>query len=60
MTDDLTWATLDSRISYTCEGFEIVTDTVRFPNGEAAEFDYLSEGESVVVLPFTADGDDGD
>jgi len=57
MTDDLAWETLDSRTSYTCEGFDIVTDTVRFPNGEEAEFDYLSEGESVVVLPFTPDGD---
>ncbi|QLH81427.1 NUDIX hydrolase [Halosimplex pelagicum] len=57
MTDELTWETLDSRTSYTCEGFDIVTDTVRFPSGEEAEFDYLSEGESVVVLPFTSAGD---
>ena len=57
MTDELAWETLDSRTSYTCEGFDIVTDTVRFPSGEEAEFDYLSEGESVVVLPFTAGGD---
>ncbi|WP_123537743.1 NUDIX hydrolase [Halosimplex salinum] len=57
MTDELAWETLDSRTSYTCEGFDVVTDTVRFPNGEEAEFDYLSEGESVVVLPFTAEGD---
>ncbi|MFC7139618.1 NUDIX hydrolase [Halosimplex aquaticum] len=57
MTDELAWETLDSRTSYTCEGFDIVTDTVCFPSGEEAEFDYLSEGESVVVLPFTADGD---
>jgi ADP-ribose pyrophosphatase len=53
MTDELTWETLDDRVSYTCEGFDIVTETVQFPNGERAEFDYLSEGESVVVLPFT-------
>ncbi|MFB6140061.1 MAG: NUDIX hydrolase [Halosimplex sp.] len=57
MSDELAWETLDSRTSYTCEGFDIVTDTVRFPNGEEAEFDYLAEGESVVVLPFTADGE---
>jgi ADP-ribose pyrophosphatase len=57
MTDELAWATLDSRTSYTCEGFDIVTDDVRFPDGTEGEFDYLTEGESVVVLPFTADGD---
>jgi ADP-ribose pyrophosphatase len=57
MTDDLAWETVDSRTSYTCEGFDILTDTVRFPSGEEAEFDYLTEGESVVVLPFTPDGD---
>ncbi|WP_436911118.1 NUDIX hydrolase [Halosimplex marinum] len=57
MTDELAWETLDSRTSYSCEGFDIVTDTVRFPSGEEAEFDYLAEGESVVVLPFTPDRD---
>ncbi|WP_436929422.1 NUDIX hydrolase [Halosimplex halobium] len=57
MTDELAWETLDSRTSYSCEGFDIVTDTVRFPSGAEAEFDYLAEGESVVVLPFTPDGD---
>ncbi|WP_459191609.1 NUDIX hydrolase [Halosimplex sp. J119] len=57
MTDELAWETLDSRTSYACEGFDIVTDTVRFPSGEEAEFDYLTEGESVVVLPFTPDGE---
>ncbi|QPV64318.1 NUDIX hydrolase [Halosimplex litoreum] len=57
MPDDLAWETLDSRTSYTCEGFDILTDSVRFPNGEEAEFDYLTEGESVVVLPFTPEGD---
>ena len=57
MTDDLVWETLDSRTSYTCEGFDVVTDTVRFPSGEEAEFDYLSEGQSVVVLPLTGEGD---
>ena len=57
MTDDLAWETLDSRTSYSCEGFDIVTDAVRFPDGEQGEFDYLTEGESVVILPLTTDGD---
>jgi len=57
MTDDLAWKTLDSRVAYSCEGFDIVNDDVRFPNGEEAEFDYLVEGESVVILPLTPDGE---
>jgi len=57
MTDDLTWETLDSRVAYSCEGFDIYNEDVRFPDGETGEFDYLSESEAVVVLPFTTDGD---
>lgn len=51
------WETLDSRVSYACEGFDIVTDTVRLPDGAETEFDYLSEPGSVVVLPLTPDGE---
>ena len=51
------WTTVDSETAYTCEGFDIVSQTVALPDGERVDFDYLSEGESVVVLPFTADGD---
>lgn len=51
------WETLGREEAYTCEGFDIVTETVRLPDGERTEFDYLSEGPSVVVLPFTDDGD---
>jgi ADP-ribose pyrophosphatase len=47
------WTTVDSELAYTCEGFDIVSQTVALPDGERADFDYLSEGESVVVLPFT-------
>ena len=54
--DDLAWETLDSRTSYTCEGFDVVTDDVRLPDGTETEFDYLVEDESAVILPFTADG----
>jgi ADP-ribose pyrophosphatase len=57
MSEDLAWETLDSEVSYTCEGFDVVTDSVRLPDGTEADFDYLTEGESVVVLPFTPDGD---
>jgi ADP-ribose pyrophosphatase len=51
------WDTLDEEIAYTCEGFDIVTEQVRLPDGTRAAFDYLSEDESVVVLPFTPEGE---
>jgi ADP-ribose pyrophosphatase len=49
------WTTVDSNLAYTCEGFDIVTQTVALPDGQHVAFDYLAEGESVVVLPFTTD-----
>jgi|AntDeeMinimDraft_5_1070356.scaffolds.fasta_scaffold00904_13 ADP-ribose pyrophosphatase len=54
---DLAWETLDSSTAYTCDGFDIVNQQVRLPDGTDAEFDYLSESEAVVILPFTPDGD---
>jgi ADP-ribose pyrophosphatase len=54
---DMAWETLDTRTVYTCEGFDVVNEDVRFPGGSVAEFDYVAEGESVVVLPFTTDGE---
>jgi len=54
---ELSWETLDQEIAYSCGGFDIVSETVRLPSGDRAAFDYLSEGESVVVLPFTSSGD---
>jgi len=58
MTDEeLAWETLDSRVAYDCPGFDVVSQAVRLPGGVETDFDYLAEGESVVVLPFTPDGD---
>lgn len=54
---DLAWETLDSAVAYTCPGFDIIKEDARLPDGTETDFDYLTEGESVVVLPFTADGD---
>jgi ADP-ribose pyrophosphatase len=54
--DDLAWETLSTRTSYTCEGFDVVTDDVRLPDGTETDFDYLSEDDSVVILPFDTDG----
>jgi ADP-ribose pyrophosphatase len=52
---DLPWETLSSDVAYSCDGFDIVNEDVRLPDGEVTEFDYLSESESVVILPFTTD-----
>jgi ADP-ribose pyrophosphatase len=52
----LPWETLERRVSYSCAGFDVVTADVRLPDGTETEFDYLTEPESVVVLPFTEYG----
>ncbi|WP_128476473.1 NUDIX hydrolase [Halorussus pelagicus] len=58
MSDDpLAWETLDSAVAYTCPGFDVRNESVRLPDGTETDFDYLDETESVVVLPFTPDGD---
>ncbi|WP_255150844.1 NUDIX hydrolase [Halorarius halobius] len=58
MTDDpLAWETLDSAVDYTCPGFDVQRDDVRLPDGTETEFHFLTEPDSVVVLPFTPDGD---
>lgn len=55
--DDLAWTTLDSTIDYTCPGFDVRLDRVRYPDGSEGEFHSVSEPESVVVLPFSGDSD---
>lgn len=55
MTDPA-WETIEQEVAYSCAGFDIVNEAVRLPDGEQTEFDYLSETESVVVLPFRPDG----
>lgn len=52
----LPWETLDERVSYSCEGFDVVTQDVRLPDGTETTFDYVSEPDSVVILPFTQYG----
>ncbi len=51
------WRTVSQERAYSCGGFDIINETVELPSGEEAEFDYLSETESVVILPFTPAGD---
>ncbi|TKX83474.1 NUDIX hydrolase, partial [Halorubrum sp. SS5] len=55
--DDLAWETLGSAVDYTCPGFDVRRDEVRFPDGEADGFHYVDEPPAVVVLPLTPDGD---
>jgi ADP-ribose pyrophosphatase len=57
MTDDLAWDLLDSQTAYTCPGFDVINETVRLPDGTETDFDFVQEGESVVILPFTTDGE---
>lgn len=55
--DNLKWATSNSETVYTCPGFDIRRDYVELPSGENTTYDYLTENESVVILPFTPEGD---
>ncbi|MFC7079616.1 NUDIX hydrolase [Halorussus caseinilyticus] len=55
--DSLAWELLDSRVAYSCPGFDVRNEDVRLPDGTETDFDYLAEPESVVVLPFTPDGE---
>ncbi|KOX97804.1 MULTISPECIES: NUDIX hydrolase [Halorubrum] len=55
--DDLAWETLGSAVDYTCPGFDVRRDEVRFPDGETDGFHYVDEPPAVVVLPLTPDGD---
>jgi ADP-ribose pyrophosphatase len=55
--DPLAWETLDAEVAYSCPGFDVQRERVRLPDGTETHYDYLAEPPSVVVLPFTPDGD---
>jgi ADP-ribose pyrophosphatase len=55
--DPLAWEVLDSEVAYSCPGFDVRHEEVRLPDGTETDFDYLSEPPSVVVLPFTPEGE---
>lgn len=58
MTDEtLAWETLDAETAYACEGFDVIRERVRLPDGTETDFDYLSEPPAVVILPLTPDGE---
>lgn len=49
------WRSLKAEIAYSCSGFDIVSERIELPDGTRTDFDYLSEDESVVILPFIDD-----
>lgn len=55
--ENLAWEVRDRTLAYSCAGFDIVHERVRVPSGDETSFDFLSEPPSVVVIPFTPDGD---
>ncbi|MFC4987639.1 MULTISPECIES: NUDIX hydrolase [Saliphagus] len=55
MDSELAWETVARRTAYSCDGFEIRNERVALPDGTETEFDYLSEPESVCILPLTPD-----
>jgi len=57
MSEELAWETLAAETAYGCPCFDIVHEDVRLPDGTETDFDFLREGDSVVVLPLTGDGD---
>ncbi|MBX0287335.1 NUDIX hydrolase [Haloarcula salinisoli] len=57
MPDELAWETLATDIAYSCPGFDIVHEDVTLPDGTETDFDFLREGDSVVVLPLTPESE---
>ncbi len=57
MGEELRWETLASATDYDCPGFLVRRDEVRLPDGTETEFHTVADEPSVVVLPFTPDGD---
>ncbi|MFW6436965.1 MAG: NUDIX hydrolase [Halococcoides sp.] len=50
------WTTLSADVVYDCPGFEVVSETVSIPGGPTTDFDFVREGESVVIVPVTSEG----
>ena len=55
--DPLAWSVTDREVAYSCPGFDVVREEVILPDGTATDFDYLVDPPSVVILPFTDDGE---
>jgi len=52
----LHWETIAEEVVYSCDGFDVRNQDVQLPDGSRTEFDHVSEGASVVVLPLTEYG----
>lgn len=50
------WKIEESEVAYSCDGFNVISQQARLPDGTEAEFDYLEEQPSAVILPFDSDG----
>jgi ADP-ribose pyrophosphatase len=57
MPDDLAWKTLEHSIDYECPGFAVRRDSVTLPDGRETDFHVVEDADTVVILPFTPDGD---
>lgn len=51
------WEVLSRETAYSCPGFDIEREDIRLPDGTRTDFDFLAQPPSVVILPFTPDGD---
>lgn len=57
MSEELRWETLASTTDYECPGFAVRRDDVRLPDGTETDFHAVVDEPSVIVLPFTPDGE---
>jgi ADP-ribose pyrophosphatase len=53
----IAWRTTDATIDYECPGFDVRRDDVRLPDDREAAYHSVVEADTVVILPFTPDGD---
>lgn len=57
MDESFAWEVLSRKTAYSCPGFDIEREIVRLPKGTETDFDFLVEPPSVVIIPFTVDGE---
>lgn len=55
--DDLAWERLSVEGRRSFEGFDVLTERVRLPDGAKTEFDYVTKAESVLVVPVRPGGE---
>lgn len=55
--DGFRWEKLNDGVEFECPAFLVRRDDVRYPDGTLADYHYLSEPPTAVVLPFTTEGE---